>query len=886
MTITDSGTLAAGSAPRNGSLWARDLPPHLVPLAGGSWGLWRWFGLRGAGFEAAGVLRLAAPESARAADALREAEEARETRLRKAIDRLSDDLDSVERQERFRRFRLLERLNKGKRPRPRDGGGPALDAFVAADEAVAEARAHFEDVFGKEVVDLNRELRRVAEDDRFRMAVTWQNRKAVRTGLDALLSRPADGSRNSAERRLEQVVTSYLQRYCTKNDTIGWFGPVGWGRFEPGSEPITLEPGETLVAERYVRFENWCVDEIAETLLGDPEVRPWLAPRAMPFFLLQADLYVPLQGAPERFDADTLALFEACDGRRSALRIADDLVADPETGFTGRDEVLERLGELAERMMIVWRPELPLVRRAERPLRQLVESIDAPELREPRLARVAELEAHRDAVTDAATADALDSALAALEAWFSEVTGEAPTRFAGRTYAGRTLIHEDCLRDVDLELGDEPLESLGPALDLVLRSARWLTYQLSRRWTAALGESYRELREATGEAVIPLFQFLEQVRPIVLEANTPLAVEAARSMQSAWAEILDIEEGARRIERDSESLRARVKERFDAPGPGWLHARQQCPDILLAADGPEAIRRGDYRFVLGEVHLSTNTLRTRVASDTHPEREAVLEAVAWDIPEPTVVPWLPRQRRREEPIDPLGLPISATSARLDLGLLTRKDVRLSISMEPPTDPEMPTAFVGDFVVAESDGDLRVQSLDGRYDFGVMDFFDIAFTAQTTNMFRVLPRDRHVPRVTIDRLVVQRETWKVPAREMEFAAAETEGERFLGVRRWARSLGLPRFVFGRSPYENKPFFVDLDSPPAVEVLCRVVRGAQEQGDEDTLVGFSEMLPGPDQCWLTDAEGRRFTSEIRIVAVDLAPGGANAGHPRFDTVEEEG
>jgi hypothetical protein len=883
---TESGMIAAESARRDGSLWAREAPPHLVPLAGGTWGLWRWFGLRSAGFEAAGVLRLAAPESAQVVDALLEAEAARDARLREAVERLSDDLDSVERQERFRRFRVLERLNKGKRPRPRDGGGPAIDAFVVADDAVAEVRGRLGEVFEDEVVELNRALRRVAEDNGFRMAVTWQNRKAVHTGLDALLSTPANGYRNSAERRLEQVVTSYLQRYCTKNDTIGWFGPVGWGTFRPGGEPISLEPGERLVAERYVRFENWCVDEVAEALLGDPEVRPWLAPRAMPFFLLQGDLYVPLEGAAERFDADTLALFRACDGRRSALRIADDLAADAATGFTTPEGVLERLGALAERMVIVWRPELPLVRRAERPLRRLVESIDDPELREPRLARVEELEEHRDAVADAATADELDRALAALEAWFSEVTGEAPTRFAGRTYAGRTLIHEDCLRDVDLALGDEPLESLGPTLELLLRSARWFTYELSRRWTDALETAHRDLREETGEPVIPLFRFLEKVRPIVLEPDAPMAEEVATTMQRRWAEILGVEEGARRVEWDGESLRARVEESFDAPGPGWLHARQQCPDILLAADGPEAIRRGDYRFVLGEVHLSTNTLRTRVAADTHPDQEALLEAITWDIPEPTVVPWLPRQRRRKEPIDPLGLPISATSARLDFGLLTRKDVRLSVSMEPPTDLEVPTAFVGDFVVAESDGDLRVRSLDGRYDFGVMDFFDIAFTAQTTNMFRVLPRDRHVPRVTIDRLVVQRETWKVPARELEFAAADSESERFVGVRRWARSLGLPRFVFGRSPYESKPFFVDLDSPPAVEVLCRVVRGARERGDEDTLLGFSEMLPGPHQCWLTDAEGRRFTSEIRIVAVDLAPGGVNAGCPRFDAIGEEG
>jgi len=29
----------------------------------------------------------------------------------------------------------------------------------------------------------------------------------------------------------------------------------------------------------------------------------------------------------------------------------------------------------------------------------------------------------------------------------------------------------------------------------------------------------------------------------------------------------------------------------------------------------------------------------------------------------------------------------------------------------------------------------------------------------------------------------------------------------------------------------------------------------------------MLPGPDDCWLADQDGQRYTSELRMVAVDL-------------------
>ena len=31
----------------------------------------------------------------------------------------------------------------------------------------------------------------------------------------------------------------------------------------------------------------------------------------------------------------------------------------------------------------------------------------------------------------------------------------------------------------------------------------------------------------------------------------------------------------------------------------------------------------------------------------------------------------------------------------------------------------------------------------------------------------------------------------------------------------------------------------------------------------------MLPAPDQLWLTDPDGRRYTCELRVVAVDTRP-----------------
>jgi hypothetical protein len=33
-----------------------------------------------------------------------------------------------------------------------------------------------------------------------------------------------------------------------------------------------------------------------------------------------------------------------------------------------------------------------------------------------------------------------------------------------------------------------------------------------------------------------------------------------------------------------------------------------------------------------------------------------------------------------------------------------------------------------------------------------------------------------------------------------------------------------------------------------------------------IRFTEMLPTPDEAWLSDADGNRYVSELRLVALD--------------------
>jgi hypothetical protein len=130
----------------------------------------------------------------------------------------------------------------------------------------------------------------------------------------------------------------------------------------------------------------------------------------------------------------------------------------------------------------------------------------------------------------------------------------------------------------------------------------------------------------------------------------------------------------------------------------------------------------------------------------------------------------------------------------------------------------------------------------------------------------MPLRAHTPRVTIDDLVVSRERWTFAATDPPFADTADESTRYLQARQWAASHGLPRHVFLRVTGERKPIYADLTSLASIDLISRWLRRSRRSAGADARLTVVEMLPTPDQAWLTDAQGRRYAAELRMVAVD--------------------
>ena len=836
------------------------LPAHLVEVAGTNWALWRWICLRGAGFPARDVLKLAVPECADAADAMFEAEAELEDARMLAIDAVKDELQQTIGTERDALEKALRRLQKDKLPNApvaTDSVASLIESFRTARERLESRRQGFKQSYQQAVLQVSQAIRQVAGNNNLQEAVIWQNRHAFHTGMASILRRsPDETSRGSKQRQHEELVASYLQRYCVKNDTIGFFGPVGWAQFVNTGEALVATAGTDLLAARRVYFETWGMDALAEALAADEQMRPWIMPRRMPYVRLEdRTLSMPAK-KPTSLSAGHATILEACDGNHTARQIAARVMAQSLDGMKSEAEVFEVLRQMEANDLITWKLEARVDACPEQSLREQFERIGDPHLRAEAESKLAQLEVARTLVAEAAgNPEQLDAALSNLEETFTALTGTAATRDNGLMYAGRTLVYEDCRRDIDVKVGPAALEALGEPLSLLLESAKWFTHVVAEAYRQAFDEHFEMLVRKSGSAEIEFATFWAAVRGLILEPDEVLVNDLVPTFQQRWSDLLNIPPDERRVEYRSKDLRAKVLEAFQAPSTGYSFARYHNPDVMIVAPDAEAVQRGDYLFVLGELHIGANTLGVSLFMEQHPAVEELYLAAEFDMPEPRIIPLIPKYWPHITP-------------RLTQTLITSRDYRLEMAPGPFDVPPARLITSGQLVIArDANGQLVIRTRDGRLSFDIVEAFSTALSGEVANHFKPLPPVEHSPRISFDRLVVCRETWRFPASDVWFAFEKEAADRFAEAQRWAASHELPRFVFVKAKVETKPFYVDLSSPVYVELLGKVIRRCVDRGLGEEAVVVSEMLPGPGESWLPDAAGERYSSELRIVAVCL-------------------
>lgn len=733
----------------------------------------------------------------------------------------------------------------------RSGGFPVADVLRLGDPELATAAVEldtdpFRERYAAAERQLDGEARDLAGDPLFLEAVTWQSPALPAQALHKLAAgAPMARSRH---RRRVRILTSYLQRYTTKNDTIGFFGPVTWGRIVSDRRATTVRHGAGLLRSRSVFFEWWALDTVARVWSQDPEVRPWLRPRiAENWSVSAAGVRGPRGRRPELTEAEARVL-AACDGETTVAGLCRSL---------SHLDVPELLEGLAERGLLLLDLAGPFEAHPERTLRaKLGEIADAP-VRDRLVADLDALSTGRDRIArSAGDAAELSRAIAELDETFERITGAAASRRHGEAYAGRVLVYEETTRDVDLELGTAVLDKIADPLGMVMNSASWLVAEVAEVYARRFLEIHQRYQARTGSADMPLDVLVGAATPdlyFTRRGLPPLVAAQVARLREKWQRILDTPEGVSRHTVRAQDIAARWSAEFPAAPLRWSAARHHSPDILLVAADTAAVVRGEFTAVLGEIHLAMSNLDARPFVQTHPDPERLQRYAEASHGSTRVVPL------------PSRFSDQVTSRTYPPALLGQSHTYWSMYPHTTGAPGriIPAA---DLVVRRDQDALTVTDLSDGTKRPLLEVVGEYLSAVLLNAFSLDDGERpHRPRVTIDDLVVAREAWVVPSAALPWPWLKEDSVRYQAACRWRGERGLPSRVFYRVAGQDKPLFLDFASPALVHLASFMIRGAGEEQPAGA-VSFTELLPDFDHCWFMDAQGRRYASELRLVCAD--------------------
>ncbi len=728
----------------------------------------------------------------------------------------------------------------------RSAGFPMDDLIALGDEQAAD---HVAQAGGRDADELTarwsaayaRSAARTGElaaTDGVRQALLWQNPAALQVveRVHAL-----DQPRPSRRRFRDRMLTRYLQRYHSRNESVGFFGPIAIARVDPAVPRLTARPGSHRHRDSRAYFEDWAIVALADRLAQQCRLRHELPPAWAVGTVLDGRTVLRPDRPPRRLTGPEQAVLALVDGRSTARAIAAGL---------GDVEVFAVLHELTDSGYLHWGFDIPMDLEPERALREQLQALPPGEVTGAALEVLDRWDKIRRTAADATDATALAAALDQLDDDFQRTVAAPATRTATEAPYGRRLLHPMSRRDVDLRLGVRLVAELAEPLAAVLDAARWFVGRMGAVFVEWAQQHYAELAPLYRGARVPLDVLCGRLIPMSLDPALTLAVED--ELVARWGRLLPIDPAARRVRSSVADLVGRAG-LFACEPVSWPGGRYHSPDVMIAARDVQAIVDGDYEFVMGELHVG---LVTADSSTVRPFLEF-----------PDEIQTLSEAGLR--PDEHRFMPLHPRADRMLTGRSYPQPESFSpryryLSFGPRTGARPapgPVTVLGSAWVRREQGELVVV-LAGGEELALLTVLGEYVSAMASSRFRLAPKLAHTPRVTLDRLVVSRETWRFAAAELLSAATRHGGAAdFHQVRLVAAHHDLPRFLFWRASPQTKPMLLDLSNPLSVNLLTASLRGRP-----DDTVTLTEMLPEPARLWLTDAAGQRYTSELRFTAED--------------------
>ena len=419
-------------------------------------------------------------------------------------------------------------------------------------------------------------------------------------------------------------------------------------------------------------------------------------------------------------------------------------------------------------------------------------------------------------------------------------------------YAATNPIGEECFRESHFEINDRMIDEIAvgaePWIDL------WRdTYAFVASRVAA---GLRSIMEKAGakEVALPLPSFMQACEAAKLPLTGPglvaLSVMAFQEVKAAFRKRLQPHVDLSEYELTPDDCHV-VRNTFDYPK--FDEYTYPSADLQLAAKSTDAIARGDYRWILAELH---------------PPIAMLHHCMFWNCPDKAMF-------ARELASTVFGRPnfhfgffaadfTAHTTVRLFDAMPELSNFVAPQRAKPNWKQISPSN--AEVFVDPASGDVAVRKIDNHEYLGSFARAWLIPLGFHPFQFGVAP---HTPRLRCGKVIVQRQTWTVRAEELQPGNyTGVSPHLVVAIEKLRAEKNLPRFAYIRPTEQalrrsgaegrdkdTKPVFVDLESYLFLEIFHRWLVKAGE-------IEVTEMLPLPEDLFWKEPDGRH-SFELRTL-----------------------
>ena len=645
--------------------------------------------------------------------------------------------------------------------------------------------------------------------------------------------------RNKNERAHERTMVLYLQRICAKNDSLSAFGPGGWGKIDK-QITLTLTPAPGI-AKRESFLERWTAHGAAAALNADPDIRAELSPRLHPNGRLDGEQFVFAEtGETLQLDQQSVALLARCDGGTPAHSLGVEI---------------ELLEQLAQQNILRWEVEVPalepyafdvlisdILRWRDGPIRKRWLDLLQPIAGSPaKFAGAGETDSR---------VQVMDEACERLEQ-----LGSARKTSGRFLYSATNPICEECFRECGFSIGENLIN------EIATDAAPWIDFWRDN-YAFVAGRVATGLRQVLDKMsvkrdfAVPLPAFLHACETANLPLTGPglvgLAHRAFQEVKTAFRERMKphADKAEYKLTADDcHFIRDNFQyERFD-------EYTYPSADLQLAAKSIEAVTRGEYQWILAELHPPVALLH---------------HGFYWSCPDKTGLSHALTATIFGQPNFHFGIFAADFTATTTVHLFDAPPRCCNFVAPQRGRPNWPTVrpAEAEVYVDQTSGDVCLRKIVTSEYLGSFARNWIIPLGFHPFQFGMTPQ---MPRLRCGKVIVQRRSWTITLNEIgkgDFTGISHD--LVLAIEHLRVRRDLPRFIYIR-PTEHalrrsgaegrdkdtKPVFVDLESYLFLEIFHRWLTKSGE-------LEVTEMLPDPDHLLWKETDGRR-TFELRTLII---------------------